>query len=179
MKAVRWYNNLLEARPIVTKAWSAGIVFGLGDYLCQQMEVKFLNKGNNFDPYRMIKQASFGIVVAPYIHLQFCKIIPYLFPEHKKFALVKSVTYAVTISDGLFNFSFFAYMSMTAGKTLIETLKLEIPEKFIPVQLVNMQVWPFLTGFNMMVIPIHYRVLFDNFMCIFWNIYLSYVENNK
>lgn len=55
----------------------------------------------------------------------------------------------------------------------------DVMEKFITVQIMNMKVWPFLSGFNFYLITGSYRVLFDNFACIFWNIYLSYIENKE
>ena len=45
----------------------------------------------------------------------------------------------------------------------------DVMEKFIPVQIMNMKVWPFLSGFNFYLITGSYRVLFDNFACIFYH----------
>jgi protein Mpv17 len=180
MRIINKYNLALERRPIITKSLTAIIIFGIGDYLCQEMENRILKIGDKINYTRIIKQASFGIIVAPYLHLQFCIIIPKFFPERGKYSFIKSLVYAITISDSLFNYSFFAYMSMANGKTFTQALQsAEVLDKFIPVQIANMQVWPFLTGFNFYFVPMMYRVLFDNFFCIFWNIYLSYVENNK
>jgi hypothetical protein len=180
MNSLLLYNDLLIKRPVITKALTGSVIFALGDYLCQEMERRIIKKDKSIaiSFQRIIKQASFGLVAAPYLHLQFNFIIPRLFPEGSRFATVKSVAYAVTISDGLFNLFFFSYMCFVNKKTLKQSIH-EIPEKYIPVQITNMKVWPFLTGFNFTFIPPNYRVLFDNVLCIFWNIYLSYVENNQ
>ena len=180
MQILRLYNTCLVRRPLITKAISGSVVFALGDYLCQKIENHYIFK-KPLTPtnwLRVFKQTSFGFFVAPYLHLQYNIIIPWLFPETVKYSLIKSVAYAVTISDGSLNFLFFLYMSFINGITRKEGMK-DVIKKFIPVQINNIKIWPFLTGFNFTYVPSSYRVLFDNFMCIFWNIYLSYVENTK
>jgi hypothetical protein len=179
--ALSWYSNVLVTRPLISKASSAFVIFGLGDYLCQEMELKILKKPGKIDFKRIFKQSLFGVVVAPYLHLQYCKIIPRLFPGENPASVMKSILYAVTVSDGIFNFSYFTFMSLCNQntKTNDSSVMNDIMEKFIPVQMTNMKIWPFLTGFNFYIVPMHFRVLFDNFFCIFWNIYLSYVEYNK
>ena len=179
MKALKLYSHFLDTRPILTKAVSGSIVFALGDYFCQLIENKYIFKENKpINWRRVVKQTSFGFVMAPYLHLQYNMIIPWLFPETARFSIAKGVIYAVTLSDGFFNFVFFLYMGFVNGRTFSESLD-EVPKKFVPVQINNMKIWPFITGFNFTYVPANYRVLFDNFMCIFWNIYLSYVENTK
>lgn len=171
---------MLVKKPIITKAVSGVILFGLGDYMCQQMELKVLKKPGKIEYVRIFKTAAFGIVVAPYLHLQFCKIIPWLFPKDNFKSKVLSTLYAISISDGLFNLSFFIFMAFS-NKTKEEKksdLVNDIKNKFIPVQINSMKVWSVLTGINISFVPVPYRVLYDNFFCIFWNMYLSYVEYN-
>lgn len=42
----------------------------------------------------------------------------------------------------------------------------------------NWKIWPAATMVNLMFVPIQYRVLFANFIGLFWNMYLSYVTSN-
>lgn len=39
----------------------------------------------------------------------------------------------------------------------------------------NWKIWPAATMINFMYVPMQYRVLFANFIGLFWNIYLSYI----
>jgi hypothetical protein len=179
--AITWYSNVLRTRPIVSKSASAIFIFGVGDYLCQVMELRILKKPGKIDIKRILKQSLFGFVVAPYLHLQYCQIIPKLFPGENTMSLIKSTVYAVTISDSLFNFSYFYFMNMcNSNKISIDSSTTnEVMQKFIPVQINNLKIWPILTGINFFLVPIQFRVLFDNILGIFWNIYLSWVEYNK
>ena len=186
MKVITKYNNAVDRNPIITKCLSAAAVFAIGDYLCQEMENRVLKLKDRINWTRVVKQGSFGLVVAPYIHFQFCKVIPYLFPDNKKYSFFFSVLYAATVSDGIFNYAFFIYMhyantKKNTGKEpkVMDSIKArEVFDKWVPVQINNVKVWPFMTGFNFYFMPIQLRVLVDNVFCIFWNIYLSYVENN-
>ena len=42
--------------------------------------------------------------------------------------------------------------------------------------LTNWKIWPIATMINLTYVPMQYRVLFANFIGLFWNMYLSYVS---
>lgn len=44
---------------------------------------------------------------------------------------------------------------------------------------VNWLVWPVLTGFNLAVVPLPYRILFVNGCSLFWSAFLSNMANNS
>ena len=170
----------MRVRPILGNAVSGIFIFGIGDYLCQEMELRIIKKPGKIDFNRIFKSCIFGIIFAPYLHLQYGIIIPKLFPGESTLSTIKGILYAVTISDSIFNIAYFLFMKL-ANKDKISfdsSFGKELMEKFVPVQITSIKVWLFLTGFNFFVIPAHFRVVFDNSLCIFWNMYLSYVEHN-
>ena len=80
MNAIKWYGSKLDSHPLTTKCITSFITFGCGDLICQTLEKKY-GKLKKYDSIRFLKQASFGVIATPYFHLQFCVIIPYLFPK--------------------------------------------------------------------------------------------------
>jgi protein Mpv17 len=44
---------------------------------------------------------------------------------------------------------------------------------FVPVMWNNYKIWPAVQFLNMSVIPLQYRVVFVQFIAVFWNMYLS------
>lgn len=180
MKSLQLYTHYLETRPFLTKTLSSCFVFAFGDYICQKLEHKYISEkdNNSIDWFRVLRQSAFCVLCTPLLHLQYNKIIPYLFPEKSKHSVLKSVAYAVTISDGSLNFLFFLYMAIINGHSLKDGMD-DIMKKFIPVQINNIKFWPLLSWVNFTFVPPNYRVLFDNIMCILWNTYLSYVENTQ
>jgi hypothetical protein len=178
MNAILWYKSKSAINPLKAKAVSGSVIFFLGDLLCQSLEIHVLKVKENYDFSRACIQGSFGFIINPYTYYQYNIFIPKIFPANRKYSLVKSIAYSVTLNDAIFNLSFFFYMNMLKKKTQRVTLS-DLPEKFIPVQLANMKIYPFITGVNFYFIPASFRVLFDNIATIFWNVYLSYVEHQS
>ncbi len=87
------------------------------------MEWKILKLDNKFDIYRLLKQGVIGFSASPILHLQYCKIVPYLFPERKKYSFLKTIAYVTLISDTSLNYFFFVGLSVFDGKGLIESIK--------------------------------------------------------
>lgn len=175
MNFFRWYNKVIEQRPITTKCFTSFITFGCGDLICQQIE-KFTNKEKKFDFMRTIKQGSFGFVVTPYLHLQFCIIMPYLFRGKGLVYTIKNITYDQSIGAPIFTSLFFMYLDMSSGKRFEEAKK-ELQVKLLPTLIMNWKIWPFLMAINFAFLPIQYRVLYANIMGMFWSAYLSYMQN--
>lgn len=177
MKSISWYTSKLDSNPITTKTISSIFIFAIGDFLCQKIENKIEKKTQkkDFNWMRLIKQSSYGLLAGPYLHLQFCRIIPAIFPSTAKLHVFKSVFYALTVSDAIYNCGFYVYCDALNG----EFFKAKtFFEKFVPTQMLNLQVWPVFQYVNFSLVPIKYRVLYDNMLAVFWNAYLSYVQNN-
>lgn len=64
--------------------------------------------------------------------------------------------------------------SAASAKGGVEQAKSKMGETM----LTNWKIWPAATLVNLMFVPIQYRVLFANFIGLFWNMYLSYMTNN-
>jgi hypothetical protein len=74
------------------------------------------------------------------------------------------------------NATFFFYSTFTATGSVDKSIE-SIKEKMWPTLKVNWLVWPFLTGFNLAVVPLNYRILFINFCSLFWSAFLSNMAN--
>jgi len=61
---------VLRVGPILGNAVSGILLFGTGDYLCQEMELRIIKKPGNIDFNRIFKCCIFGIIFAPYLDLQ-------------------------------------------------------------------------------------------------------------
>lgn len=175
MNFFKWYNKSLQSRPIVTKMITSFITFGSGDIICQQIE-KSKNKNKNFDIMRTIKQGTFGFLVTPYLHLQFCKIMPWLFNGKGTINAVKSVAYDQLIGAPIFTCLFFTFLDMSNGKNFNESTK-ELEKKLMPTLYMNWKIWPVLMFINFSFVPVAYRILYSNIAGMFWSTYLSSAQN--
>ena len=177
MSFFRWYNKCLESRPIITKMITSFITFGLGDLLCQQIE-KTKNKDKKYDVMRTIKQGSFGFMATPYLHMQFCIIMPWLFRGKGAANAIKSVVYDQLIGAPIFTSLFFIYLDMNSGKNLNESVK-ELEKKLMPTLYMNWKIWPTIMLINFSLVPVPYRVLYANIAGMFWSAYLSSAQNSS
>jgi len=177
MNFFKWYNRSLEKRPLITKMITSFITFGSGDLICQQIE-KSKNKQKKFEFSRTIKQASFGMMVTPYQHMQFCIIMPWLFKGKGTITSIKSVVYDQIIGAPIFTSLFFIYLDMSNGKNFDGAVK-ELEKKLLPTLYMNWKVWPLLMLINFSLVPVQYRVLFANICGMFWSAYLSSAQNSS
>lgn len=82
--------------------------------------------------------------------------------------------FAPIFLSGFFVFrSFIETLDMKGVEKGVEGVKSKIWETL----LTNWKIWPTATMINFMFVPIQYRVLFANFVGLFWNIYLSYISS--
>ena len=179
---LQWYGGMVKKRPIVTQTVTAVAIMGLGDLLCQYITSKSssgLEKDiMSLDYKRAFKQASFGIFYTPFQHLQVNIIVPKLFPGKDFFSVIKSVLYNQSTSAPIFNYTFFTYLDILSGKSK-EERKREIKKKFLPTLINNWKVMPFVMIIVFMYIQIEYRIMFFSFISLFWNIYLSLIQNKN
>lgn len=176
MNFINWYTKMLVEKPYTTKCITSFITFGLGDVICQSLEMSN-DKTKKFDSYRAFKQGSFGVIMTPYLHLQFNVIIPKYF-AHGKFALAKILLYDQTFNATVFIFAFFTYIDYFSGVDLRTSLKNTLI-KFPETMIANWKLWPASQVINFTIIPPPYRVFFANITGLFWNTYLSYMQNVK
>jgi protein Mpv17 len=65
-------------------------------------------------------------------------------------------------------------MSLLRGGTIKDALE-ELEAKFIPTAKANLYIWPLAQLINFRIMPLHYQILYMNFIGVFWNAYMSYV----
>lgn len=177
MGFLKWYTKCLESRPIITKMITSFITFSTGDLMCQQIE-KAKNKDKKYDVMRTIKQGSFGFMVTPYLHMQFCIIMPWLFRGKGAANTIKSVVYDQLIGAPIFTSLFFIYLDMNSGKSFNESVK-ELEKKLMPTLYMNWKIWPTIMFVNFSLVPVQFRVLYANITGMFWSAYLSSAQNSS
>ena len=86
--------------------------------------------------------------------------------------LIDQLMFAPIFLSGFFMFQSFIQTFDSEGiKKGFQTWK----DKIKVTMLTNWKIWPAATMINFMYVPIQYRVLFANFIGLFWNIILSYI----
>lgn len=180
MNFIHWYSRMLKEKPYTTKSITSFITFGLGDLLCQKVEERLSQSKTSkpIDIKRIIRQGSFGVFITPYLHIQYSVIMPKIFCNPGAMNIAKMLLYDQTVNAAAFIFCFFMYMDFISKSNynFNDSLK-DTFTKFPSTLLANWKLWPAAQLINFTVVPIDYRVFFINIVAIFWNTYLSYVQN--
>lgn len=89
--------------------------------------------------------------------------------------LFDQLAFAPVFLTGFYIFANFVRdFTIASAKYGVEQVKSKIKDTMI----VNWKIWPAATLVNLMYVPIQFRVLFANFIGLFWNMYLSFMSNN-
>ncbi|KAG2385977.1 hypothetical protein C9374_003126 [Naegleria lovaniensis] len=195
----RWYLNMLETRPILTKSVSSSILVGLGDVLTQTLEHdhhKHPSSSSNtttsttsftLDYVRTLKMASFGIVlIGPTLHLWYKFLDRFVAKKYPVGYILSKTERTLNAARQMFVdqtifapfalFQFLAYMGTIEGKSFDSILE-KMKQDMWPTLIVNWYIWPAVQMLNFTLVPLQYRVLFVNSVSILWNAYLSHVQH--
>ncbi|CAG9333391.1 unnamed protein product [Blepharisma stoltei] len=179
-KFLSFYNRSLNARPLLTKSISTFCTVGLGDALSQYIESKIHNRPfiQNFDFTRYLKLSLFGgFYLGPILH-NWYGLLAVLFPQKGVVSTVKKVFLDQTLFSSFVICSFFTAVPLMNNAGLSAGVT-KIKEDFWEALKMNWRIWPLAMVINFNFVPLHFQVLFVNFVALFWNSYLSYVTNLK
>ena len=185
MNILNWYSKLLLEKPYSTKMITSFITFGLGDVISQTIEKNAKKKKGEksfFNFVRFIKQATFGVLITPYLHLHFAKIVPFVVPQNPnsnpKTIILKRLLYDQTVHATAFTVVYFLWLNMVNHTGFNKAVK-NMSELLVPTMIANWKVWPAVMLINFSIMPQHFSVLYVNVVAIFWNAYISYVFNKN
>lgn len=178
MNALSSYSRLLEVHPIKTKSLTTFIIFAFGDVLCQKLESSLEKdpaRKQKFNYIRTLRQATFGLVITPYLHWQFSILIPRLFPAGSSLPVLKSVCWDQTVNAVLINSFFFLFIGVISNEGVTKSCD-NLRNLIWPTLIANWKLWPLAQTVNFLFVPIPFRVLWINIVCMFWSSYLSFVN---
>ena len=173
------YNKLLEKYPLPTKILSSAVIFAVGDIACQIVFEKKSFK-NEFNWKRTMVMTSVGSIYgAPLLHFWYARAVKIaeLIGKNQKFrpaisTLLDQTLFApYCIGSMLFLFEFIDKLDVQKSISNVKS-------KLWLTLLANWKIWPLAMLINFSVIPGRYRVLFSNFIGLFWNVYLSWIQNS-
>eukprot|EP00638_Chattonella_subsalsa_P007151 CAMPEP_0117735494 /NCGR_PEP_ID=MMETSP0947-20121206/1341_1 /TAXON_ID=44440 /ORGANISM="Chattonella subsalsa, Strain CCMP2191" /LENGTH=193 /DNA_ID=CAMNT_0005550551 /DNA_START=72 /DNA_END=650 /DNA_ORIENTATION=- len=105
------YNNVLEEKPILTKACTSLVGFSVGDILAQ----KFVDKANKMDWTRMARLASFGFLIHGTAGHFFYGWLDTQLPGTAAGTVVTKVAIDQLAMNPVFAFVFFSYLGLVSG----------------------------------------------------------------
>ena len=79
MQSIKFYERCHKKRPLMTVMISSGILAGIGDIICQNLEKSLNPDKKKFDYYRLLCLSAHSFCLGgPYLHFTYTRIIPYI-----------------------------------------------------------------------------------------------------
>lgn len=186
------YSLALEARPILTKSVTAGVVFGISDYLAQMIErhgiggggVNGSQKGSNgsdmpLDATRLFASALIGLLYfGPAAHYWYEWIFK-LFPSTSLVSTMVKAFWGQMLFGPSFTCLFFASSLLQTGDFSLKKWWQKICSDLPGAWLAGTGFWPIVDLISYSVIPLKLIPLFINMASLLWTIYLSLVANRS
>ena len=174
----RFYNRLLTKYPLPTKMVTSGVLFGLGDIICQGIEQ---NKSEKFklDITRLNRFLFFGCFLGgPVLSFHYSTVLQWISTKTTPLAILSKVAFDQTFFATFFLSYIFLGMPLLEGKKL-EEAKEGVKEKIWPTLLANWKIWPAVQFLNFYLIPVKFHLLVVNSVSVFWNAYISWMCNHS
>ncbi|TDL21241.1 hypothetical protein BD410DRAFT_790000 [Rickenella mellea] len=169
---LRAYNAALLRRPMATQCATAGLLFGGGDILAQQVVER---RGREHDFARTARLTFYGGALFGPLLTKW-----YQFLGRLKFASpVRAVVYRTWLDQAILTppavVFFFTGMTFLEGKGVGEATR-RVEQAYVPTLLRNWSVFIPTQIINFAVVPAHLRFVFMSVVSLFWNTYLSYAN---
>merc|ERR1740138_461943 len=165
------YNELLDEKPLLMKAFTSFLGFAIGDILAQI----FIQK-QDFDWYRLFRLASFGFLVHGTSSHWFYGMLDSAIPGKGAQPVFTKVFIDQVLWNPIFGIMFFSYVAFLEWKGLQYVIDKTRNELLTQVT-GSWKVWPLAHAINFRFIPSSQRVLYINSIQIGYNCFLSLISN--
>jgi hypothetical protein len=174
------YTRYLETFPILTKSFTAGVIFGLSDLLAQKLEKSSdESKDQPLVWTRLIASALVGLLYfGPAAHYWYDWIFK-LLPGTGLGSTLQKAFWGQVLFGPSFTCIFFAASLLQAGTFSLGSWGSKIRSDLPGAWLAGAGYWPLVDFISYSVVPVKWIPLFVNMCSLFWTVYLSIVANRS
>mmetsp|Transcript_18533 Transcript_18533/g.56938 ORF Transcript_18533/g.56938 Transcript_18533/m.56938 type:complete len:213 (+) Transcript_18533:71-709(+) len=166
------YQKALDTKPILTKATTSLVGFGVSDALTQL----FIEQGD-FNVMRLVKMASFGFLLHGTTGHYFYNFLDSVMSGATPLFVAAKVAIDQTLWAPVFMCMFFTYMCLFDGTPELILAKIK-QDTFTAVK-GSWMTWIPAHTINFAFIPPSQRLLYINSIQIFFNMFMSVIGNKK
>jgi hypothetical protein len=170
------YDRWLRDSPLLTKAGTSALLFGLGDRIAQRIESSDTDDRSELAERNSLQRTARmmvwgGFLFAPVGHAWY-NFLEKAVRGKSSAAVVKKIAADQLIFSPPLSLAFFTYAGCSEGKPLRETVETAVA-KLPPTLAVNWTVWPLVHVCTFGFVPLQYRIMFINVVNIGWSAFLS------
>ncbi|GKY93711.1 hypothetical protein MPSEU_000338300 [Mayamaea pseudoterrestris] len=161
------YNDALDRKPLVTKAMTSLVGWGLGDILAQ-----IFISGGPFDWKRFITLSAFGLLYHGPSGHYFYNWLDKQIPGKSAKDVASKVAIDQIFWCPIFMTVFFTYLGLVNGDSLA-TIANKIKVDLLSACQASWKVWPIVHAFNFRFIKTQHRLVYLNSIQVAFNMFLS------
>eukprot|EP00080_Pristionchus_pacificus_P000691 PDM60711.1 hypothetical protein PRIPAC_54517 [Pristionchus pacificus] len=173
---IGWYQRCMAARPLLTQMITSGTISGTGDVIAQ-----FAIEKRTLREYDAVRTARFvvlaGGIIAPVLNRWFFVLEKIRSGPAKLVPLKRLAVDQVFFAPG-FNAFILVCLRVLEGYSPSDAVA-QCKRDWFGIWSTSIKVWPVANLFNFYLVPLQMRVVFVQFIALFWNSYLSYVTQAK
>ncbi|KAG5672111.1 hypothetical protein PVAND_002266 [Polypedilum vanderplanki] len=164
-------KHLLTTNCIISVSLSS-----VGDIIEQNLEI-YRKEIKAWDKIRTRNMATSGLTVGVFCHFWY-QYLDSKLPGRTFKTVMRKVLVDQIIASPIVISLFFITLGVVRRESLEETMN-EIRQKFIRLYKAEWIVWPTAQVINFWILPLKYRVLYDNTISLGYDVYTSYVINER
>ncbi|GMT31350.1 hypothetical protein PFISCL1PPCAC_22647, partial [Pristionchus fissidentatus] len=173
---IRWYKRMMQTRPLLTQMVSSGMISAAGDAIAQ-----FAIEKRSVREYDLMRTARFfvltGGIIAPALSRWFI-VLEKINKGPAKLLPLKRLAVDQAVFAPTFNAFILVMLRVLEGYTPSESVA-ACKRDWWGIWTTSLKVWPLVNLFNFYLVPLPMRVIFVQFVALFWNSYLSFVTQPK
>lgn len=170
---IGWYLAMIEARPVLTKGITAGVIFTVADISSQMIT---LEPADSLDLIRTLRMAGYGMLISgPTLHLWFNSVSRFL-PRRDTLTTFKKMFLGQTVYGPLMTAVFFSVNAALQGETAAEIFA-RLKRDLIPTLISGLVYWPMCDFVTFKFVPVRLQPLVSNSFSFLWTIYLTYMAS--
>lgn len=164
------YLALLQSKPVIAKALTSLVGFGIGDTLAQCC----VEKKKSFDWMRLLRFSSAGLLFHGPMGHWFYGSLDSLIPGASARKVAIKVFIDQTVHAPIFGTVFFSYLAAMEGKGPVMVAK-RVKHELMTQLTGSWKVWPLAHAVNFAFVPTNQRILYINSIQIGYNMFLSII----
>ena len=190
------YKSCLSDRPLLTKSTTSAVIMSISDVLCQKLEQSIdiyhhhtsqqsrvaINNENSkpspqLDWHRTRQVAITGFTWSGPISHTWYAILEHLVTiKDKLIGLIIRMILDACLFSPVAVAGYFIWRTILEGGGSNDIVA-KLRDSYLNALLASFRFWPCANIINFSLVPVEYRVLYNNMLSLFWNGYLSHINN--
>ncbi|KAL2930029.1 Protein SYM1 [Bienertia sinuspersici] len=173
IRFIRWYLEMINSRPILTKSVSSSLIYMVADITSQTIAPP---SSEPYDIIRTLRMTGYGgMILGPTLHYWF-NFLSKILPGRDLLTTVKKMTLGQTVFGPIMTAIFFSMNAAFQGENSGEIFA-RLKRDLLPTMLNGIMYWPICDFITFKFVPVQLQPLVSNSFSYVWTVYMTYMAS--